>query len=50
MDKQKTTTNTIKLKEPLFDFEKILVLNKIGGVDVCEELVEVHLDEDFIVL
>lgn len=50
MDKQKKTTNTIKLKEPLFDFEKILVLNKIGGVDVCKELIEVHLDEDFIVL
>ena len=46
----KKTKNTIKLKEPLFDFKKILVLNKIGGVEVCEELIEVHLNEDFVVL
>lgn len=42
--------NTVTLKEPLFNFEKVLVLNKIGGVDACKELVEVHLDEEFVVI
>lgn len=42
--------NTVTLKEPLFNFEKVLVLNKIGGVDACEELIEVHLDEEFVVI